>query len=135
MLFNTAMAVRGEEGGDESVYVWPENSCMIRVIKEPALSTDGEIQVGEKEPLEREKGAGQPGSTHEVMRFEDTLVSNPKEEICAADIQPCEPGCLLVNMVISPCDTSDVAMKDPMKVPSSCYRCIGALGTDWTHGR
>lgn len=39
------MAVRGEEGGDESVYVWPENSFMIRVIKEPALSTHRGIQV------------------------------------------------------------------------------------------
>lgn len=57
MLFNTVMAVRGEErGGNESIYVWPENSCMIRVIKEPALSTEGETEQGEDEAAGRGRG-------------------------------------------------------------------------------
>lgn len=67
-----------------------------------------------------------------MMRFEDSLMSNPKEEICAAAVQPCEPGCPLVNMVISPRDTSDAAMKDPesAKFLLQVHRCSGdRLGT------
>lgn len=39
--------------------------------------------------------------------------SNPKEEICAVAVQPSVPGCLLVNVVISPPDQADAALKDP----------------------
>lgn len=60
--------MRGAGGGNESVYVWPENSCMIRVIKELALSTVGETRGGEEKAVGRGRGFR---STQEHLRRDE----------------------------------------------------------------
>lgn len=64
---------------------------MIRVIKEPALSTVGEMEQGEEEL----QGEAEAGSSQKRMRFEDSLLSAshliPRKKFV---LWLCSPVCL-----------------------------------------
>lgn len=69
------------------------------------------------------------------MRFEDNLVSAPHLIPRKKFVQPSVPGCLLVNMVISPPNQADAAMKDPgsARLLLQVLRC--SVGSAQAHGR